>query len=56
MRLCSHGCGMTDTEMELMGRKDFKMDSNLILKPNHGFLTSRWNTARLIKSSLSTPR
>jgi len=31
MKLCSHGCdGMADTEMELMSRKDFKMDSNVI--------------------------
>ncbi len=36
MRLCSHDCGrMADAEMELMSRKDFKMDNNSILKPDH---------------------
>jgi len=33
MRQCSHGCGeIADIEMGSMSRKDFKMDSNSVLK------------------------
>jgi len=41
MKLCSHGCGgMADAERELISRKDLKMESVSILKPDPGlFLT-----------------
>ncbi len=52
---------MADIEMESMSRKDFKMDSNsikrLVPTSNERLVDkqtiSRWNTAKLIKSSLT---
>jgi len=38
MRLCSQGGEMADIEQESTSRKDFKMDSNSILKPAPVFL------------------